>query len=84
MRPTPLLGRFGFLSTFSAELFGQYFYESDVKRKDLLMRAGAGLLVSIGGNWNLSADFSVQKNLSNFDLARFSKEMVSLQLGHTF
>ena len=84
MHPTPFLGRFGFLSTFSAELFGQYFYESDVKRKDLLMRAGAGLLVSIGGEWNLSADFSVQKNLSSFDLARFSKEMVSLQLSHPF
>ncbi len=84
MRPTPWLGKFGFLSTFSAELFGQTFYESDVRRRDLLMRAGAGLLVSIAGEWNLSADFTVQKNLSSFDLARFSKELVSLQLSHPF
>ncbi len=84
MTPTPYFGRFGFLSTFSAELLGQFFYESDVKRRDLLMRAGAGLLISIGGDWNLSADFTVQKNLSSFDLARFSKELISLQVSHPF
>ncbi|MBU6153939.1 MAG: hypothetical protein KGP28_06515 [Bdellovibrionales bacterium] len=82
MCPTPLLGRLGFLSTFSAELFGQYYTESDVRRRDLLMRAGAGLLVSIGGDWNLSADFTIQKNLSSFDLARFTKEMIGLQVNH--
>jgi hypothetical protein len=84
MRPTPLLGRFGFLNTFTAELFGQYYYESDVKRRDLLLRAGAGILVSIAGEWNLSADVTVQKNLSSFDFARFSKELFSLQLSHPF
>jgi|GEM_PF-4830440 len=84
MRPTPVLGALGFLSTFSAELLGQVYYQSDVKRRDLLMRAGTGILVSVGGNWNLSADVTVQKNLSSFELARFSKEIISIQLNHPF
>lgn len=74
----------GLLNTFSAELQGQYYFQSDTKRKDLLCRAGAGLIRALGTGWSLNGDFSYQKNLSTVDSAKYHKTLFSLQLSHDF
>jgi hypothetical protein len=70
----------GILNTFSAETTAQYFVQSDAGRRDAFLRMGTGLSRGFGPDWLLSAEYSAQKNLSNLDSARFSKEIVIVQL----
>ena len=84
MTELPVLGWLGIQNTFSAELSGQYYYQSDSGRKDLLMKAGTGLSRSIGKTWNISMEISALKNISILDSARYSKNLITAQLNHQF
>lgn len=84
IKDLPFLKEMGLLNTFSAELQGQYYFQSDTKRKDLYCRAGAGLLKTLSPGWNLNGDFSYQKNISSVDSAKYHKTIFSLQLSHDF
>jgi hypothetical protein len=70
----------GLLNTFSAETAGQYFAQSDVGRRDVFLRLGTGLARNFGPDWVFSAEYSAIKNLSTLASARYSKEMVVVQL----
>ncbi len=76
----PLFRSLGLLNTFSLELRGQYFPESDTGRRDLWGRFSAGLSRSIGSRWSLALDFSGQKNISTVAAARYTKNVVFMQL----
>jgi hypothetical protein len=70
----------GLLNTFSAETATQYFAQSDVGRRDVFLRLGTGLTRNFGPDWVFSAEYSAIKNLSTLASARYSKEMVVVQL----
>ena len=76
----PLFRKLGLLNTFGLELRGQYFPESDSGRRDLWGRFSAGLSRSIGSRWSLALDFSGQKNISTVAAARYTKNVVFMQL----
>jgi hypothetical protein len=80
----PVFGWLGIQNTFSAEMAGQYFFQSDSGRKDMMLRAGTGLSRSIGQTWNFSMEISALKNLSVLDSARYSKTLITAQLNHQF
>lgn len=76
----PLFRKLGLLNTFGLEIRGQYFPESDTGRRDLWGRFSAGLSRSIGSRWSLALDFSGQKNISTVAAARYTKNVVFMQL----
>lgn len=76
----PLFRSLGLLNTFGLELRGQYFPESDSGRRDLWGRFSTGLSRQIGSRWSLSVDFSGQKNISTVAAARYTKNLVLMQL----
>ncbi len=84
MNELPLFRSLGLQNTFVAELWGQDYLQSDSLRKDLLMKVGTGLSHSFGQDWNLTLDYSAQKNLSTLSAARYSKEIILVQLSHVF
>jgi hypothetical protein len=84
MTELPLIRKLGLLNTFTAEIWSQYYFQSSDHRKDLLLKAGLGIARAIGTAWNLSFDYSAQKNLSSFDSARYSKEVLTLQVSRSF
>jgi hypothetical protein len=76
----PLFRSLGLLNTFGLELRGQYFPESDSGRRDLWGRFSTGLSRQIGSRWSLSVEFSGQKNISTVAAARYTKNLVFMQL----
>jgi hypothetical protein len=76
----PLFRSLGLLNTFGFELRGQYFPESDSGRRDLWGRFSAGLSRPIGNRWALTLDFSGQKNISTVSAARYTKNVVLMQV----
>jgi len=80
----PVFRWLGIQNTFSAEISGQYFFQSDSGRKDWMVRAGTGLSRSIGSTWNISMEISTLKNGSVLDSARYSKSLITAQLNHQF
>ena len=76
----PLFSSLGLLNTFGMELKGQYFPESDSGRRDLWGKFSAGLSRPIGSRWSLAVDFSGQKNISTVAAARYTKNVVFMQL----
>jgi hypothetical protein len=80
----PGLIRARLINTFMAELSGQYYWQSDVSRKDLAVRAGAGMIWKASDEWNLRIDYSYFKNLSTIESARYTKNVFSLMLSHDF
>ncbi len=76
----PLFRSLGLLNTFGLELRGQYFPESDSGRRDLWGKFSAGLSRPLGSRWALSVDFSGQKNISTVAAARYTKNVVFMQL----
>ncbi len=84
MTSLPGVRGLGLLNTFGAELKGQYYLNSDASRRDLWMKLSAGLAKTFNRNWNVSLDYSGQKNISTVSSARFSKGIIALQLSHDF
>jgi hypothetical protein len=76
----PLFRKLGILNTFGLELRGQYFPESDSGRRDLWGRFSTGLSRPLGNKWSLSVDFSGQRNISTVAAARYTKNVVFMQL----
>ncbi len=84
IKDIPVFRSMGLLNTFSAEAQTQYYFQSDAKRKDLLLRGGAGLIKVLSPGWNLNGDVSYIKNFSTVDTAKYHKTLFSLQLSHDF
>jgi tetratricopeptide (TPR) repeat protein len=80
----PVFRSLGLLNTFGLELRGQVFPYSDTARRDLLGRFSAGFMRQIGSRWSLLLDYSGQKNISTVAAARYSKNVVLLQLSAQF
>jgi hypothetical protein len=80
----PFFEKFGLVNTFNASVDGQYYYQSDFGRRDLLAKGGAGLVKKIGDRSNASLDVSYLKNLSSVEDARYSKAIISMFLSHDF
>jgi hypothetical protein len=84
IKPLPFLSKFGILNSFSLEGQAINFFQSSSGRKDLLMRGGAGLLKTFFSQWNASLFYSYQKNSSTLSTARYSKDVISLQVSREF
>lgn len=80
----PGFSSLGFLNTFSAEVSGQLYWQSDLNRRDYSYKFGAGLMALVLESWNLVLDYSFYKNNSNVDAATYSKGVVSFMLSHHF
>ena len=74
----------GLLNTFMADLSGQFYYQSDQKRKDFSYKFGTGLAAPLVEGWNLSFDYYYMKNNSNVDAATYTKGVASFLLSHNF
>ena len=80
----PWFSSFGLLNTFNLDASLQVYTSSDTKRRDLLLKAGTGVLKSLSKNLNLGLDIGYQKNISSVMTARYNKMVISLQLSHDF
>ncbi len=80
----PGLRSVGLVNSVQAEADGQWYWSSDVKRKDLNLRAGTGLIRRWGKGWNTTLDYTHYKNFSNVDAAKYSKDTFLLMVSHDF
>ncbi len=76
----PWVKDLGLVNTFMAELGGQYYWQSDLGRRDWWYKAGAGLLAPFFKDWSITLDYYYFKNNSTVAAATYSKGVVSLLL----
>ncbi len=80
----PGFSSLGLLNTFSGELNGQLYWQSDLNRRDYSYKFGTGLIWPALEGWNIGLDFYYMKNNSNLDAATYSKGVTSFLLSHNF
>ena len=71
------------IHNFSLEAAGQLYWESDVGRRDLGLRAATGIVRHFGA-WLGSLDYSYFKNVSTLSTARYVNETISILVSHDF
>lgn len=80
----PFFSSLGFLNTFSGELGGQLYWQSELNRRDWWFKAGTGISKTLWESWYFSVDFYFFRNNSNVDAATYSKGVTSFLLSHGF
>ena len=77
----PYLRNFGILNTLMGEVDGQWYWRSDVNRKEMSARIGTGMNRQFD-RIKVSLDYTYFKNVSTVSAARYQKETVLLMLSY--
>jgi tetratricopeptide (TPR) repeat protein len=80
----PFLRSARLINTLTGEVSGQYYWQSDLSRKDFSGRVGTGLIWKISNGWSSNLDYFYFRNFSNVESARYTKNVVSILVSHDF
>ncbi len=80
----PFFEKFGIMNSAKAELSSQYYWVSSSQRRDFSGKLGTGFIKKIADGYNASLDFLLQKSISSYQAARYSKGLISLLVSHDF
>jgi hypothetical protein len=80
--PLPVFRDWGVMNTFGWMVSAQYYYQSNVERRDWLIMPTVGVSKVFSKSSRASLDYGLQKNFSTLQTARYSKHLITLSLSH--